>query len=215
MLAGQRLVIGSYSDAIGAFHRAAAAAAVPGNGSLERVTLESSVRFVVAFCLICCWSAPSLWGQNISDIAIDGLPAGMAMDDLVMALAEKKGALFAKSQEPGDRTLLVNALQDAGYLDADVKSAASFIPGGVKLVFTVSPRNQYHIEAVKVAGLSKTDVQAILDALKITTDSLCTHDVCQHLSDAIADKLGVNVLFLVMEHKLNVNKRDATLLFSH
>lgn len=173
------------------------------------------MRCLIALFLLCwCWPA-ALLAQNVSDLVIDGLPSGMVSDDLVATLVEKKGTLFAKAQEPGDRQIITTALQDAGYLDAEVKSAASFIPGGVKLVFTVTPHNLYKIEAVKVTGLSKTAVQTILDAVKVTSDSICSREVCQRLSDAIAEKIGMNVLFLGMEHKSNANKHDTTLIFSH
>jgi outer membrane protein assembly factor BamA len=174
----------------------------------------SGVRHSILSSLLLCWLPAMLPAQTISDIIIAGLPAGMQQDDVAAVLAEKKGAVYAKAQEPADRGAIAALLQDAGYLDAEVKSAAGFIPGGVRLTFSVTPRNLYHIEAVKTTGLSKTDLQPILDALKITNQTTCTKEACQHLSDAIAEKLNMNVLFLGMEHKLNANRHDTTLIFS-
>jgi outer membrane protein assembly factor BamA len=168
----------------------------------------------LALLLLCLAACPRLAAQAISDITIDGLPAGLSAEEIAAALVEKKGAAYNKAQEPADRAGIVSTLQDAGYLDAEVKTSAGFIPGGVRLAFTVVPRNLYHIEAVKAPGLAKGDVQQILDELKVGADTACTHEVCQRLSAAIADKLALNVLFLGIERKLNANKREVTLIFS-
>ena len=168
----------------------------------------------LALLLLCLAAGPRLAAQAISDILIDGLPAGVAADDVSAALVEKKGGAYSKAQEPVDRAGIAATLQDAGYLDAEVKSAAGFIPGGVRLAFTVVPRNLYHIEAVKAPGLAKGEVQQIVDEQKITPETACTHEVCQRLGAAFAEKLAVNVLFLGIERKLNANKRDVTLIFT-
>ncbi len=163
---------------------------------------------------LCLAAGPRLAGQTISDILIDGLPNGFKAEALVAALVEKKGATYSKAQEPLDRAGLTLTLQDAGYLDADVKSAAGFIPGGVRLTFTVVPRNLYHIEAVKAPGLAKDEVQAIVDAQKVGPDTACTREICQQLGGVFAEKLTINVLFMVIERKPNANKRDVTLVFT-
>jgi outer membrane protein assembly factor BamA len=168
----------------------------------------------LALLLLCLAACPRLAAQAISDILIDGLPAGLKAEEVAASLVEKKGAAYNKAQEPGDRAGISTTLQDAGYLDAEVKSSAGFIPGGVRLTFTVLPRNLYHIEAVKAPGLAKGDVQQIVDEQKIGPDTACTHEVCQQLSTAIAGKLSVNVLFLGVERKLNPNKHDVTLVFT-
>jgi outer membrane protein assembly factor BamA len=166
---------------------------------------------LLALCLAAC---PRLAAQAISDILIDGLPAGMKAEEVSAALVEKKGGAYSKAQEPADRAGIAAALQDAGYLDAEVRSAAGFIPGGVRLTFTVVPRNLYHIEAVKAPALAKGDVQQIIDEQKVTPETACTREVCQRLGAAFADKLAVNVLFLGVERKPNANKRDVTLVFT-
>jgi len=168
----------------------------------------------LALLLLCLAACPRLAAQAISDILIDGLPAGLKAEDLAAALVERKGAAYNKAQEPADRAAIIAALQDAGYLEAEVKSSAGFIPGGVRLTFTVVPRNLYHIEAVKAPALAKGEVQQIVDEQKVGADTVCTHEICLRLSAAIADKLSVNVLFLGLERKLNANKHDVTLVFS-
>ncbi len=166
---------------------------------------------LLALCLACC---PRLAAQAISDILIDGLPSGVTAEAVAAALVEKKGGAYSKAQEPVDRAGIAATLQDAGYLDAEVKSAAGFIPGGVRLTFTVVPRNLYHIEAVKAPALAKGEVQQIVDEQKVTPETPCTREVCQRLGAAFADKLAVNVLFLGVERKPNANKRDVTLVFT-
>jgi hypothetical protein len=167
-----------------------------------------------ALLLLCLAACPRLAAQAISDILIDGLPAGLKAEDITAALVEKKGAAYSKAQEPVDRAGIVATLQDAGYLDAEAKSAAGFIPGGVRLTFTVVPRNLYRIEAVKAPALAKGDVQQIVDEQKVGPDTACTHEVCQRLGAAFAEKLAVNVLFLGVERKPNANKHDVTLIFT-
>ncbi len=168
----------------------------------------------LALLMLCLATGPRLAAQAISDILIDGLPAGVKAEEVAAALAEKKGAAYNKAQEPADRAGIVATLQDAGFLDAEVKSTAGFIPGGVRLTFTVVPRNLYRIEAVKAPGLAKGDVQQIVDEQKIGPETACTHEVCQRLGAVIAEKLAVNVLFLSVERKPNPNKREATLIFT-
>jgi outer membrane protein assembly factor BamA len=168
----------------------------------------------LALLLLCLAACPRLAAQAISDILIDGLPAGLQAEEVATALVEKKGATYNKAQEPLDRAGITATLQDAGYLEAEVKSSAGFIPGGVRLTFTVVPRNLYRIEAVKAPGLAKDEVQKIVDEQKITPDTACTREVCQRLGAAFAEKLAVNVLFLAVERKLNANRRDVTLVFT-
>lgn len=167
-----------------------------------------------ALLLLCLAAGPRLAAQAISDILIDGLPAGVKAEEVAANLVERKGGAYSKAQEPVDRAGIIAALQDAGYLEAEVKSAAGFIPGGVRLTFTVVPRNLYHIEAVKAPGLAKGDVQQVVDEQKVTPETACTREVCQRLGAAIAEKLAVNVLFLGIERKLSANKREVTLIFT-
>jgi len=168
---------------------------------------------VLAMCLLLIVAASSVSGQTITEITIDGLPAPLKAEDIVSTLGMKQGSIYNKASEPADRMVISSRLQDAGYLDADVKSNAKFLPAGIQLAYVITPHNLVTIDTVKVPGLSKQDIQGILDDLKITKDTPYNQDICVLLSAAIADKLHMNALFISIDKKLGSTKRDVTLTF--
>jgi hypothetical protein len=152
--------------------------------------------------------------QTISELSITGLPPGITADELAAALAEKSGTACSKELEAADCAVLVDALKDLGYLEAGVKAATSFAPGGVRLVFTVTPRSLVTIATAQVPGLAMPEVQQLLDGLQITKETPCTHVVCQRLSAAVAERMGINALFVGLDFRISASKHDAVLVFS-
>jgi outer membrane protein assembly factor BamA len=152
--------------------------------------------------------------QTVSDVVILGLPPGIAAAELSSTLAEKAGASCTKELEAGDCASIVDALKDLGYLEAQVKAATASVPGGIRLSFTVTPRSRVTIESVQVPGLAKPEVQQLLDGLAIAKDAPCTRAVCQRLSAAVAERLGMNALFLGLDFRISASKHEAVLVFS-
>jgi hypothetical protein len=152
--------------------------------------------------------------QSVSEVVIGGLPPGITAAELSATLAEKAGTACSKELEATDCASIVDALKDLGYLEAGVKAATSLSAGGVRLVFTATPRSLVTIDGVQVPGLAKPEVQQLLDGLAITKDTPCTHAACQRLSAAVAERLGMNALFLGLDFRIGASKHEAVLVFS-
>ncbi len=150
--------------------------------------------------------------QTIAEVVYDDLPDGVAADHLTAAVSQKTGATYDKTQLPADRERLVTRLKDLGYLDADARSTVNFLPTGVRISYAVKARNRYVVEAVKAEGVPAADLAAIVTAAKIDHDTPCTQEVIDRLLPALAPKLGVNVLYIEAEWKLNADKKQAVLL---
>ena len=113
-----------------------------------------------------------------------------------------------------DCASIVDALKDLGYLEAQAKAATAFVPGGIRLVFTVTPRSLVTIDSVLVPDLAKPEVQQLLDGLAITRETPARHAVRQRLGAAVAQRLGINALFLGLDFRISAAKHDAVLVFS-
>lgn len=150
--------------------------------------------------------------QNVAEVVFDGLPEGVTPDSITTALTQKSGATYDKAQLPADRERVVVHLKDLGYLDADARSTVNFIPTGVRLSYAVKSRNRYTVESVSAEGIAEADLTAILAAAKIDKETPCTQAVIDRLVPAIAPKLGLNVLYVDAEWKLNANKKEAVLI---
>lgn len=150
--------------------------------------------------------------QNVAEVVFDGLPDDITPDSLTTALSQKAGVLYDKAHLPADRERVVTRLKDLGYLDADARSMVNFIPTGVRLSYAVKARNRYTVESVRAEGIADADLTAILTAAKIDKETPCTQAVIDRLVPAIAPKLGLNVLYVDAEWKLNANKKEAILI---
>jgi outer membrane protein assembly factor BamA len=151
--------------------------------------------------------------QNIAEVVFDGLPDGVSTDSISASLSQKTGAIYDKAQLPADRERVMTRLKDLGYLDADARSTVNFIPAGIRLTYAVKARNRYTVESVSAQGISEADLAAILAAAKIDKETPCTQEAIDKLVPLIAPKLGVNVLYIDAEWKLNADKKQAILLF--
>jgi hypothetical protein len=183
------------------------------NRQVERSGRQHRLVMLVAALLVLGATAASP-AQLVSEVSVLGLPPGITADECAATLAEKAGAACSKELEAADCACIVDALKDLGYLEAGAKAATSVMPGGVRLVFTVTPRTLVTIASAQVPGLSKPEVQQLLDGLTITTETPCTHAVCQRLSAAVAQRLGMNALFVGLDFRINASKHDAVLVFS-
>lgn len=150
--------------------------------------------------------------QNVAEVVFDGLPDGVTPDSIITALSQKAGVVYDKAQLPADRERVVVRLKDLGYLEADARSTVNFIPTGVRLAYAVKARNRFTVEKVDAEGVSEADLAAILAAAKIDKETPCTQEVIDRLVPAIAPKLGLNVLYVDAEWKLNANKKEAVLI---
>lgn len=150
--------------------------------------------------------------QNVAEVVFDGLPDGVTADNINAALSQKTGVTYDKAQLPADRDRVVVRLKDLGYLDVDARSTVNFIPTGVRLTYAVKARNRYTVESVSAEGIAEADLSAILTAAKIGKETPCTQEVIDRLVPVIAPKLGVNVLYVDAEWKLNANKKEAILI---
>ncbi len=152
--------------------------------------------------------------QAVSELEVLGLPPGITAADLTATLAEKTGSACSKELEAADCASIIAALGDLGYLEAQAKVATSVVPGGVRLVFSVTPRSLVTIATVLVPGLAKPEVQLLLDGLAITPETPCTQAVRHRLSAAVAERLRVNALFLGLNIRVNASTHGAILAFS-
>lgn len=150
--------------------------------------------------------------QNVVEVVFDVLPDGVTAESLAPALTQKSGATYDKAQLPADRERVIVHLKGLGYLDADARSTVNFLPTGVRLSYAVKARNRYTVESVSAEGIPEADLAAILSAAKIGKETPCTQEVIDKLVPAIAPKLGVNVLYIEAEWKLNANKKEAVLI---
>ena len=166
---------------------------------------------VLASVLIPCTAAHAA-AQNVAEVVFDSLPDGVTPDSIITALTQKAGATYDKAQLPADRDRVVGRLKDLGYLDADARSTVSFLPAGIRLSYAVKARNRYTVETVKADGVSEADLAAIVAAAKIDQQTPCTQEVIDKLVPTIAPKLGVNVLYVDAEWKLNADKKQAVLI---
>jgi hypothetical protein len=171
-------------------------------------------RLVLLTPLLVLWPSAGAAAATVAELTIIGLPPGITADELMATLAEKSGAACTKELEAGDCAILVDALKDLGYLEAQAKAGTSFIKGGVRLVFTVKPGSLVTIATAQVPGLAMPEVQQLLDGLQITKETPCTHAVCQRLSAAVAERLGMNALFVGLDFRVSASKHDAVLVFS-
>ena len=151
--------------------------------------------------------------QNVVEVVFDGLPDEVTVETTTASLALKVGVLYDKALLPTDRDRVTAQLKDQGFLDADTKTAVNFLPAGVRLTFTVKARNRYTIEAVTAEGVPADVIAAVLSTAKIGKETPCTQAVVEQLTQALAPKIGVNVLYLDVERKLSANKKEATLNF--
>lgn len=150
--------------------------------------------------------------QTVAEVVFDGLPDGITADSITTALSQKAGVNYDKAQLPADRERVVGRLKDLGYLDADARSTVNFIPAGVRLTYALKARNRYTVESVRAEGVTEADLTAILAAAKIDQQTPCTQEVIDKLVPAIAPRLGLNVLYVDAEWKLNANKKEAVLV---
>lgn len=150
--------------------------------------------------------------QNVAEVVFDGLPDGVTADSISTVLSQKAGVTYDKAQLPADRERVVVRLKDLGYLDADARATVNFIPAGVRLSYAVKARNRYTVESVRAEGVTEADLATILAAAKIDQETPCTQEVIDRLVPAIAPKLGLNVLYIDAEWKLNANKKKAVLI---
>lgn len=150
--------------------------------------------------------------QNVAEVVFDGLPDGVTADNMTTALSQKTGVIYDKAQLPADRDRVVVRLKDLGYLDADARSTVNFIPTGVRLSYAIKARNLYTVESVSAEGIAEADLSAILTTAKIGKETPCTQEVIDRLVPVIAPKLGLNVLYVDAEWKLNANKKQAILI---
>jgi len=150
--------------------------------------------------------------QNVTEVIFDGLPDGLTPDTITTALSQKVGVTYNKAQLPADRERVVVRLKDLGYLEADARATVNFIPTGVRLAYAVKARNRYTVESVRADGVPEADLAAIVTAAKIDQDTPCTQEVIDRLVPALAPKLGVNVLYIEAQWKLNADKKQAVLI---
>jgi outer membrane protein assembly factor BamA len=150
--------------------------------------------------------------QNVAEVVFDGLPDGVSADTIIAGLSQKSGVVYDKTQLPMDRERVITRLKDLGYLDADARSTVNFIPAGVRLLYAIKPRNRYTVEAVRVEGIPDADLTVIVAREKIGKEAPCTQEVIDRLASAIAPKLGVNVLYIDAEWKINADKKQAILI---
>lgn len=153
-------------------------------------------------------------GADLAEISFDGLPPVVTPDAITAQAVLKQGAAYDKSKLPAERARLTTFLQDLGYLDADVRSTEGFLPAGIRLKYAVKTRGVFTIEAVKIAGLSDEQVQALLTELKVPLDASCTQALLDRLCAPVAKQMGINVLFVGVDKKLNTAKKSAVVTFS-
>jgi len=188
---------------------------MPDHADHLRRAVRHARRLVLQLAGLLVMCAPAaLPAALVSELSVRGLPPGLSADELSATLAEKAGAACSKELEAADCASIVDALKDLGYLEAQATAATSFVPGGVRLVFTVTPRSLVTIDGAQVPGLAKPAVQQLLDELKITKDTPCAHAVCQRLSAAVAERLGMNALFVGLDFRISAGKHAALLVFS-
>lgn len=150
--------------------------------------------------------------QNVVEVLFDGLPDGVTPDTITTALSQKVGVTYDKAQLSADRERVVSRLKDRGYLDAEARSTVNFIPTGIRLAYAVKARNRYTVESVRADGVPEADLAAIVAAAKIDQNTPCTQEVIDRLVPALAPKLGVNVLYIEAQWKLNADKKQAVLI---
>ena len=152
-------------------------------------------------------------GADLAEISFDGLPPEVTPDAITAQAVLKQGAAYDKLKVPAERARLTTFLQDLGYLDADVRSTEGFLPAGIRLKFTVKTRGVFIIEAVKIAGLSDEQVQVLLTELKVPPDAPCTQALLDRLCAPVAKQMGINVLFVGVDKKLNTTKKSVVVTF--
>lgn len=180
---------------------------------VPRMQFSRPVFLFLALALVLGASTPATAAvQNVAEVVFDGLPDGVAPDGVITALVQKAGATYDKAQLPADRDRVVMRLKDLGYLDADARATVNFIPTGVRVSYAVKARNRYTVESVSAEGVPEADLTAMLAAARIGKETPCTQEVIDRLVPAIAPKLGVNVLYIEAEWKLNANKKEAVLV---
>lgn len=153
-------------------------------------------------------------GADLAEVSFDGLPPDVTPDAITAQAVLKQGAAYDKAKVPAERTRLTTFLQDLGYLDADVRSTEGFLPAGIRLKYTVKTRGVFTIEAVKIAGLSDEQVQALLTDLKVPPDAPCTQALIDQLCAPVAKQMNINVLFVGVDKKLNAAKKSVVVTFS-
>jgi hypothetical protein len=189
-------------------------AAAPSGPTARRAGIHRLRRVLLVPALLLLGATAAFPAMLVSELTILGLPPGITATELAATLAEKAGAACSKELEAADCASIVDALKDLGYLEAGAKAATSFAAGGIRLVFTVTPRSLVTIDGVQVPGLAKPEVQQLLDGLAIAKDTPCTDAVRQRLSAAVAGRLGMNALFLGLDIRIGASKHEAVLLFS-
>ena len=153
-------------------------------------------------------------GADLVEVTFDGLPAEITPEALTAQAVLKQGAAYDKTKLPAERTRMATFLQDLGYLDAEVRSTEGFLPSGIRLKYAVKTRGVFTIDAVKITGLSDEQVQTLLTELKVSPDAPCTQVLLDRLSAPIAKSMGINVLYVGVDKKLNAAKKSVVVTFS-
>ncbi len=186
---------------------------MPEPGAAHRETGVRLTSWRAACCLLlCAGAAPA--AQTVGTVAITGLPTGVAPEALLVTLEEKAGAACTKELQASDCATIVDALRDLGYLEAQVKATAAALPGGARLVYSVTARSLVTIDSAQAPGLAKPDVQQLLNTLSITKETPCDDAVRQRLCAALAERWGINALFVSLSVRVNPGTHAALLVFS-
>lgn len=164
--------------------------------------------------LLLALSVAVAWGADLSEVSFDGLPPEVTPAAITAQAVLKQGAAYDKAKLPTERTRMTTFLQELGYLDVDVRSTEGFVPAGIRLKYTVKTRGVFTIEAVKIAGQSEEQVQTLLTELKVPPDAPCTQELLDRIAAPIAKQMGINVLYLGVDKKLNTTKKSVVVTFS-
>jgi outer membrane protein assembly factor BamA len=166
-----------------------------------------------ALALILAFAVAVLPGADLAEVQFEGLPPEVTPEALGAQSVLKQGAAYDKAKLPAERARMTAFLQDLGYLDAEVRATEGFVPAGIRLKYAVKTRGVFTIEAIKVAGQGDEQVQALLAGLKVPPDAPCTQALLDRLCEPVAKQMGVNVLFVAVDKKLNPAKRSVVVTF--
>jgi outer membrane protein assembly factor BamA len=155
----------------------------------------------------------ALPGADLAEVQFDGLPAEVTPEAITAQATLKQGAAYDKAKLPAERARMTAFLQDLGYLDAEVRATEGFVPAGIRLKYAVKTRGVFTIEAVRIAGQGDEQVQALLAGLKVPPDAPCTQALLDRLCEPVAKQMGINVLFVAVDKKLNAGKKSVVVTF--
>lgn len=152
-------------------------------------------------------------GADLAEVQIEGLPPEVTQEAITAQALLKQGAAYDKAKLPAERARMTTFLQDLGYLDAEVRSTEGFLPAGIRLKYAVKTRGVFTIEAVRIAGQGDEQVQALLAELKVPPDAPCTQELLDRLCAPVAKQMGINVLYVAVDKKLNAAKKSVVVTF--